>query len=354
VAEPGNKTASYRITRSELVKEWGWAIHQNASRKIALINCGAAHYNQLRADQSVQQRTVSQISRDKGNNGSMPVTEKKTAYLLTWNPDEWNDWDLARIAQDVAEGQPYREPWRCGNKSIKPGDRVFLLKQGKHKLVGLIGSGIAISHPYQELHYEEGQTGQGKRIQRVRIEFDYLVDGMQEVIIPRHELLARFPQQNWGTRQSGIQIKPEILLPLQQLWKEQTGQEPDELFSPEEIPVSPELEDEEFPEGREAYKQHRTRERNRLLVKRAKEKRLEERGDLECDVCGFNFFDIYGALGDGYIECHHTKPVSELQPDEKTSLKDIALVCANCHHMLHRKRPWLSTSQLRSLIQPSG
>ena len=87
------------------------------------------------------------------------------------------------------------------------------------------------------------------------------------------------------------------------------------------------------------------------MVKRAKEKRLEERGDLECDVCGFNFFDSYGDLGEGYIECHHTKPVSELQPDEKTKLKDIALVCANCHRMLHRKRPWLSILQLRSLIQ---
>jgi len=63
-AEPGNKTASYSITRSELVKEWGWAIHQNVSGKIALTDCGAEHYNQLRADQSVQQRTVSQISKN--------------------------------------------------------------------------------------------------------------------------------------------------------------------------------------------------------------------------------------------------------------------------------------------------
>jgi len=349
-AEPGNKTASYSITRSELVKEWGWAIHQNVSGKIALLDCGAERYKQLQDDPSVQQRTVSQISKNQGKNSSMAVTEKKTAYLLTWNPDKWNDWDLAMIAQEVTEGQPYEEPWRCGNKNIKPGDRVFLLKQGRHQPVGLIGSGVAISNPYQELHYEEDQAAQGNRTQYVDVEFDYLVDGMQEVVIPRHELLARFPQQRWDTQQSGIQIKPEILLPLQQLWETQTGLEPDELFLPEDSLLSPESE-EEFPEGTEVYKQHRTKERNRQLVKRAKEKRLEERGDLECDVCGFNFFDSYGDLGEGYIECHHTKPVSELQPDEKTKLKDIALVCANCHRMLHRKRPWLSILQLRSLIQ---
>jgi predicted HNH restriction endonuclease len=113
--------------------------------------------------------------------------------------------------------------------------------------------------------------------------------------------------------------------------------------------ISPEEED--FPEGKVLYGLHRTRERNRELVKKAKDKRKKEAGVLKCDVCQFNFFEKYGDIGADYIECHHTKPVSELEDSDKTQLKDIALVCANCHRMLHRKRPWLSIEQLKGLLK---
>ncbi|MHC5748782.1 MAG: HNH endonuclease, partial [Nostoc sp.] len=66
---------------------------------------------------------------------------------------------------------------------------------------------------------------------------------------------------------------------------------------------------------------------------------------------GFNFLKTYGDIGADYIECHHTKPISELENYEKTNIKDLALVCANCHRMLHRKRPWLSIEQLKQLLK---
>jgi len=47
------------------------------------------------------------------------------------------------------------------------------------------------------------------------------------------------------------------------------------------------------------------------------------------------------ALGRGFIQAHHTIPVSELRKESKTKVRDIALVCSNCHRMLHRRRPWL-------------
>jgi 5-methylcytosine-specific restriction protein A len=109
--------------------------------------------------------------------------------------------------------------------------------------------------------------------------------------------------------------------------------------------------EEDFPEGKILYRLHRVRERNKELVKKAKEKRRKEAGGFNCDICGFNFFKTYGDIGADYIECHHTKPLSELENGEKTNVKDLALVCANCHRMLHRKRPWLSIEQLKQLIK---
>ena len=37
----------------------------------------------------------------------------------------------------------------------------------------------------------------------------------------------------------------------------------------------------------------------------------------------------------------------------KTKIEDIALVCSNCHKMLHRKRPWLKMSEIKSLLLAS-
>jgi len=105
-----------------------------------------------------------------------------------------------------------------------------------------------------------------------------------------------------------------------------------------------------FPEGRMVYRMHRSRERNRNLVKRVKERAKHREGKLSCVACGFNFADTYGPLGADYIECHHTQPLSEMGEDSATRLEDMALVCSNCHRMLHRKRPWLSLDELAATL----
>lgn len=107
-----------------------------------------------------------------------------------------------------------------------------------------------------------------------------------------------------------------------------------------------ELEEEEFFEGRLLYRMHRIRERNKRLVEQVKNSALIN-GDLKCSVCKFDFEKAYGDLGKGYIECHHTIPVSDYKGKTQVNPKDLALVCSNCHRMLHRRRPWLKPEELR-------
>jgi hypothetical protein len=108
--------------------------------------------------------------------------------------------------------------------------------------------------------------------------------------------------------------------------------------------------DEGFPEGKLKLKQHLSRERVPKVIKLAKERFLHIHGKLFCEVCGFDFKEHYGDLGEGYIEGHHTIPISEMAEDAETKVEDIALVCANCHRMLHRKRPWLSITTLKGVL----
>jgi len=110
--------------------------------------------------------------------------------------------------------------------------------------------------------------------------------------------------------------------------------------------------DESFPEGKEILRQHIARERNPKLVKSAKQKfKLEHKNKLYCEVCGFDFDDKYGELGEGFIEAHHIKPVSEMKDREKTKLDDIVLLCSNCHSMIHKKRPWITKENLSLLLK---
>lgn len=108
--------------------------------------------------------------------------------------------------------------------------------------------------------------------------------------------------------------------------------------------------DEEFSEGKQNLKKHLVRERNQKLIKKAKAKLIKVNGALYCEVCTFDFAKVYGTLGENFIEAHHMKPVSEMTDDEKTNIDDLAMVCSNCHSMLHRTKSWIRKEDLKKIL----
>jgi predicted HNH restriction endonuclease len=107
---------------------------------------------------------------------------------------------------------------------------------------------------------------------------------------------------------------------------------------------------EEFVEGRELHVLHRRKERNPKAVRRKKQQVLAACGRLLCEACDFDFEAVYGPLGKGFAECHHRVPLSQLVSGHKTKLSELAIICANCHRILHKSRPMMSIEQLRALI----
>lgn len=108
---------------------------------------------------------------------------------------------------------------------------------------------------------------------------------------------------------------------------------------------------ERFREGGRLVKLHLAIERNQTLVKKVKEKWLNQgNGEIKCLVCGFSFEETYGELGTGYIEAHHLIPLSQLE-ESYSEEKDLVPVCSNCHRMLHR-RPDVGINGLRTILQP--
>jgi predicted HNH restriction endonuclease len=69
-----------------------------------------------------------------------------------------------------------------------------------------------------------------------------------------------------------------------------------------------------------------------------KEARSKNGGRLICEApnCGFDFLKRYGAIGEGYAQIHHLEPLSAAPRIGRIiTLDKLAVVCANCHAMIH-------------------
>lgn len=115
------------------------------------------------------------------------------------------------------------------------------------------------------------------------------------------------------------------------------------------------LEEDEYgtEEGKARLRLHKVRERDRRLVKKAKERFLRHNGHLFCEACHFSFPDVYGI---SYIEAHHRKPLSQIRAGEKTKESDLGMLCANCHRAVHRiesEDNWQSLLDLRAVARDS-
>lgn len=104
-------------------------------------------------------------------------------------------------------------------------------------------------------------------------------------------------------------------------------------------------------EGNPRLVTHLRRERNSAIVKAKKDAILRATGKLCCEACGFDFKDVYGELGEDFCEAHHLQPLSKADGIVKTELEDLAIVCSNCHRIIHRTDPMLSILSLAKHLQ---
>lgn len=146
------------------------------------------------------------------------------AYLLTWNSLRWSWSELAKEAGRVAAGEVITSRWGCGrNKHIRPGDRLFLLKQGTEPR-GIFASGTAVSESFTAPHWDEEKAAVGVNANYIELQFDTLLLP-EKSILPR-DLLKGHPvlgQQFWDTQVSGTAIKTAVLAELEKIWSHLTN-----------------------------------------------------------------------------------------------------------------------------------
>ena len=141
------------------------------------------------------------------------------AYLLIWNPAEWEWPERASEARKVREGKPVLTDWGSGvRKKILPeGSRLFLMKKGSPPR-GIIAAGWSTGSLHSRPHWGEPT----RDTLYVPLRFDDLVEDPDKELLKVDELLRVIPLDvvNWNTAGGGIEIQDGALAQLEQLWAE--------------------------------------------------------------------------------------------------------------------------------------
>jgi 5-methylcytosine-specific restriction protein A len=254
-------------------------------------------------------------------------------YIFTWNPKNWA-WDnFESLVAASKAGRHVKDHWSTGNnKSIKKGERFFLLRQGTER--GIVAAGITTSGWFQKDHWKVDKQGKANY---AHVRFDTIVPLAER--LATEVLLTRMSEFNWlRVQASGVSISDKLATALERIWLEHLG---GFYLHSGEQPIG-----RTFLEGAihsisvDAYERN-PQARNACIAHYG----------CQCVVCGFNFVDTYGSIGKDFTHVHHLKELASITGEHEVDpVNDLRPVCPNCHAMLHVESPSMPIEKLRKII----
>lgn len=258
-------------------------------------------------------------------------------YLLTWNPKRWQWNDLETYVEEIAEKGFCLRSWSTGvSKRIQRGDRLFLIRLGQEPK-GIIGSGYADSTVFEDRHWERQAREAGRYARFVSVRFDRLLNPElnPDDVLSRKELNG-LGKMHWDSQGSGIQIPDDVARRLEDAWA-------DFLRTPRPpLPVAEASAIEGLRTEAVRYVRGRSRQLRDLAVREAKG---------VCCACGLDYSRVLGGKGVHVLQAHHRKQLAATDAPRVTRLSDLAVVCANCHMLIHMNpKHALTVEALREML----
>ena len=139
------------------------------------------------------------------------------SYIYAWNPRLW-DWpEQPRERRRIAVRGHVDIEWACGRtRAIEQGSRAFFVRLGVPPK-GLIGSGYALSEPWEDAHWLAHKAAAGARTHYLKLRLDALFD---RPLIALDELARPpFGRFRWAVRQSGTRLPSSIADALEPWWE---------------------------------------------------------------------------------------------------------------------------------------
>lgn len=260
---------------------------------------------------------------------------RMTAYLVLWNPKRWGWQSREADLRAVEGGKSVTLNWSVGVRRELPlGSRILVMRTGAEPR-GLVAGGRSVGEIFEAKHWEDAD----KLAWCVPFRIEWMLPPDSPIPVSELERLA--PHATWRPQAGGTRIDEEATAVAERLMRTYSQDLP--AWSLDHIQL---LEG----EARLSLRRHFSRERE-LRDRKIQVHRQRHSGALPCEVCRLDFETTYGELGEGYAEVHHTKPLAERGAATKTHLKDLVVLCANCHAMVHRRRTaLLSIGQVKAAL----
>lgn len=78
-------------------------------------------------------------------------------------------------------------------------------------------------------------------------------------------------------------------------------------------------------------------------------------GIVKCEICGFNFGQVYGTEFSEKIHVHHKKEISQIGAAYKVDpIKDLVPICPNCHLIAHSRKPAYSVKEIKKMLEENN
>ena len=135
---------------------------------------------------------------------------------MTWNPKFGGERSAnagdGRIRYSLSEVTD----WSCRNKSVSPGDPVYVARLGQDFPPGIVAKGRIRSDSQTGEHWDSSKAGQLQDY--VLIEIEGISDGPTDHYLSIAELEKQFPDQTWTPQSSGIVVRSQYCAELHDKW----------------------------------------------------------------------------------------------------------------------------------------
>lgn len=144
------------------------------------------------------------------------IPSQRVSYLLTWNPSLFPWTDLKETVREVSglDSHGRQVSWSTLSGQVRPGDRLFLVRLHDEPK-GIIGSGVALSTPYQRPHWDGTP---GKNAQYIDLRWDSLLDPEASPPLGLSALQDIDAGYKWTPQASGLSIPEGTAAKLEAAW----------------------------------------------------------------------------------------------------------------------------------------
>lgn len=213
---------------------------------------------------------------------------------------------------------------------ISPGDRAFIWRAGDESGAVAIGTVVELPTPANQVKHPEALGDDLWISERPELEERKTGIHIEELRLSRAEMVPRSV------------VKADAVLAATTLIRMPNGTvfklSQDETEALERLwghAVSG-IASESSSEGERKLRSHFVRERSPRLRTDKIDAFRAEHGNLRCEICGHSELGPYpSSFGDKMFEVHHRAPLAHATTPVRTTLADLAVLCANCHRSVH-------------------